>query len=825
VVTFFPSLRVSPEHDPPGRRISDSFASFARKDTSEEFNPRYMAHPARMDRKALIFQILRYAARHGVFPGYSEDQVAARAERLDEPQLRAWAEEVARSFPWPFDFEVPTFAEFMHSDQWLRHDFQLSERQEWALNASLGPDAWHWFVRPRRVSKVVLCWGKGSGKDLESAGIAAYASGMVAYMRNPWFHFRMPTGEVLDVLNVAESEEQARDVYFEKLKRNLEQPCYEPLLNQKKHIHADDVEFWRPVPGDAYPRLCIRIRSSHSHTSSTEGKNTFLAVLDEVDAMRTKMGGPKNARDIYNSLRTSSRFGPWQIMVLLSWPRDQEGFIMEMLKQAGNLNPAGAPEIWGDKAATWEVLSHKVFIPGRWQGNYFVDLTHEKFDIADPNVLWTNPARTAFLTSGERDSEMAQAYRDDKEVFNATYAAMPPAAEGAYFSMPTKLDECEADWLFPVAEVTPSTTIDVVRKNGTPFEYRYVALQVQNIRLRYGITYYLGGDAGTTEDSFALSLMHAIPPGEHGNICTTCWNTWSRRFAKHYAPFPLPEAYLPAEYPCDHCGRRPEPGKDRYWGHCEASGQMVERPKPRLGPDGRALHTQSGEPLYEQRPGPDGQPVTVMEEVWQPMVVEDLLLVWKPDRGTGRPVDFRNVRDTVLKIGSAALAAGGQLGGAWFDKWNAEQMIQEIREAGIPCEAKTFSNPEQFKMYGNLKSLVNANSMFFLPRSVVGELPQYELKRIQLINLNRIDHPQGGSKDTADARCLAALQCCQAASQVGSIDLGVNPAQSAVYTGMEEQALRDLGRDEPELGIVEQVLATPGLSVPLDNVPGQSRIY
>src|SRR2546430_17465034 len=103
------------------------------------------------------------------------------------------------------------------------------------------------------------------------------------------------------------------------------------------------------------------------------------------------------------------------------------------------------------------------------------------------------------------------------------------------------------------------------------------------------------------------------------------------------------------------------------------------------------------------------------------------------------------------------------------DDMQAEQMIQEIRSECVPCTKNQFSNPEQMKMYGNLKTLVYGNSIWFLHSKHVGSLPMDELKRVQLVNLSKIDHPQGGGKDTSDGRCLAALPCVTMSGLLGSI--------------------------------------------------------
>lgn len=628
-------------------------------------------------------------------------------------------------------------------------------------------------------------------------------------MRNPWHHFRMPMGEIIDCINVAETERHARRVFFRRLYRMLTRNCFKGILDPNPRtgdIHTDEVNFKKKVPGYAQPLQSLRLLSLHSRNEGAEGANTLLFVMDEADAFRTAEGHA-NADAMLDTLTTSNRFADQQLGIVISYPRAQTGFMKKIIRMCGNRSETGNPEWWGDTAPTWEVLPWKVFIP----------------KIVDGVRRWTNPAGHV----GDRpDTQMARMYRTNREKFEAMYKCNPPVSLDAFFSLPEKIDEAvtaaAAAFLRPAARVLPYITRRQNAETGRIIQR--VARRLENLRLRQNVPYFLGGDAGETQDSYALALGHAVPPNEKGQICPACFRDRARRTEKHYRVEAIPtreeEPYWPApEYRCDWCQavpKQPAPGTDPravppFWGFARPSGQVVETPIL-LGYDANGgerwdleevlvRDEVTGVERMEQRPR--------VERRYLPMVVCDLLIEWKPDRSLGLPVDFRNVADTILSLNRF-----GRLAGAKIDRWNATMLIQELQNAGINAETKNFSNPEQLAMYGNGKSLFYENLVFMPedPENPAFERCLQQLKEVQLINGNKIDHPdesvtgERGAKDLPDALMIMLQLAVDYQSGAALVDTGLSgPAERAMLEqgqaqvtpldrrGVVAQTLRELG--------------------------------
>lgn len=132
-----------------------------------------------------------------------------------------------------------------------------------------------------------------------------------------------------------------------------------------------------------------------------------------------------------------------------------------------------------------------------------------------------------------------------------------------------------------------------------------------------------------------------------------------------------------------------------------------------------------------------------------PVVVEDMLLEWKPDQSKGEVVDFIDVKEMVKYIHSHI-----GLSHATFDKWNSIMMIQELIEFGIQAEDLKFTDQGQFQHYMVLKRLVSAAQF----ESFDGDEDTFEqYKNLQIVNGVRIDHKRRGKvtdKDRSD--CWAA---------------------------------------------------------------------
>lgn len=726
--------------------------------------------PAKLSREDLLAEILYPALKARWLRIKHERDFWKRVDGLSDDQLRDWATEVLKAHPWPPGWHVPSFVEFVTSPDYL-DDAAPTERQRRVFEETLGPDAYHWFVHPRKINLLVLMWGKGSGKDWLSACILAYVTYCIWHMRNPWFHFGTITGEVMDCINVAESAKQAKDVFFAKLERMLQQPCFEPILDQRPKygdIKAEIVTFRKAAAGRRHKPLALRILSLNSQSESVEGKNTLFWVMDEADAFRTAEGHA-NAREMFEKLSSSNRFADQQIGIIISYPRARNGFMFAMLKRCGNKD-GDMKNWWGDKAATYEVLPFKTFIP-----------TGHKQTFPDPlnpgqiieREVWTNPTG---YTNTRPDTVIAGFYANDPETYQARYCCNPQASEDAFISRPERIDEAvkaaQDAGQRPVAEV--ETFVNEVRHaNGDRF--RYVAKRLRNLQLRPGITYFLGGDAGVRQDSFALSLCHIVPPGEQGYCCPVCWTESRKRLAKHYAPEPVPEGeeargWNRQEWACDHCGALPR-DEHLFWGVARLSGQVIERPIVKsVSKDG--TETYEEEEVEERDETGRVRRVTRVktEKIHMPLVVEDLLIEWQPDRMQSLEVDFQNVTELIVQ-----LAKTGQVGHARFDQWQAEEKVQQLRKAGISAGTKQLSNPEQLRMYKILKDLLYSHLLWLLPGQPRRDT---QLRELQLVRGIKVDHPQEsedgsrGGKDLTDALAIAVALCVDFHGSLGTIYTG-----------------------------------------------------
>lgn len=714
--------------------------------------------PSRMSRIEAVEEILRPAFNSRWLRYKSERQFELRLQNLTDEQVREWASETLKSHPWAPGFHVPTFYEFVTSEAYL-DESEPTERQLRAFHDSIGPDAWHWFVYPRKINTIWLCWGKGSGKDWLSACVLAYVAYVVVNMRNPWFHFGTIPGEAMDCINVAENGVQAKDVYFVKLQRMLERDCFTPILDQRtgKHIKSDKVIFWKRVPGRQNPIRALRLLSLNSKAESVEGKNTFFWVMDEADAFRTK-DGDANARDMFGKLSTSNRFRDRQIGIVISYPRAKNGFILTHLKECGNLGGARL-SWWGDKAPTYGVLPFKTFIPTTAPG----------FDPLNPGRIimrerWTNPDGTAI--NDTPDTIIYDKWLHDKETYNAVYECNPPSVEDAFISNETKISD--ATTAYKDACMEPIASVETFHTSETSHgrTFRYVAKRLKNLRLRPNTVYYIGSDGGHKQDSFTLTVFHGIPSGERGYLCPECWIDRRKRYQKHYFPRAVggekPETL--SAWACDCCGNLPTK-MHAFWGVASSSGREVTREVIRG-------YSKAGDPIYEQEEYTDEkgrrQQRQKTETVHLPVVVEDLIIEWEPDRNQGIEVDFENVTDVIIE-----LVKTGQIGHITIDQWQAEEKAQRIRRAGGNVDTKQLSNPEQLKMYRNYKDVLYRNIC------LLQENPKRDIQLSELqFDANRIDHPTQhsdgtrGGKDITDAEAMAILDCCTRGTSMGRVMIG-----------------------------------------------------
>lgn len=176
----------------------------------------------------------------------------------------------------------------------------------------------------RRLEKlttrdVFLLLGKGSGKDFISQITCLYIVHKLLCLKDPADYYGKPEGDSIDIVNMAINANQAKRVFFDGLVTRLKRCNW---FRGKYEPRRDDVAFDKN----------INLFSMHSSYEAAEGLNILVAVLDELDGFTVE----GQAAAIYKALSgtVSSRFSDNGKVVVLSFPRKKDGFMMEKYDDA-----------------------------------------------------------------------------------------------------------------------------------------------------------------------------------------------------------------------------------------------------------------------------------------------------------------------------------------------------------------------------------------------------------------------------------------------------------------------------------------------------------
>jgi hypothetical protein len=206
----------------------------------------------------------------------------------------------------------------------------------------------------RAYQQAVLLWGKGAGKDYLCSILVCYLIYVLQCLRDPQAFLELAPREYIDVINVAYNADQAKRVFFAKLKARIEGWAW-------LHANYNVVEGGRRTnehkPGraevvinDDFIEFPYRIRawSRHAENESYEGLNVLVWIMDEASAFLSKLKR-ENAEAIYQTLKTSaaSRFGLRWVGLIISYPRHADDFTMSKHREFdAATRPAGSTGAW-----------------------------------------------------------------------------------------------------------------------------------------------------------------------------------------------------------------------------------------------------------------------------------------------------------------------------------------------------------------------------------------------------------------------------------------------------------------------------------------------
>jgi hypothetical protein len=194
------------------------------------------------------------------------------------------------------------------------------------LQVLMGTEAGDRHYSKYTKNEIILQLGKGSGKDFVSTVACAYVVYKLLCLKDPARYYGKPSGDAIDIINVAINAEQAKNVFFKGFKTKIEKS---PWFAGKYDPKVNSIGF----------NKSITVYSGHSERESHEGLNLFMAVLDEISGFATEVGTGndqgKTADNIYKAFRgtVDSRFPDLGKVVLLSFPRYNGDFISKRYEE------------------------------------------------------------------------------------------------------------------------------------------------------------------------------------------------------------------------------------------------------------------------------------------------------------------------------------------------------------------------------------------------------------------------------------------------------------------------------------------------------------
>ena len=346
------------------------------------------------------------------------------------------------------------------------------------------------------ISIAVLLWGKGSGKDYLTSIIQLYCIYVILCLEEPQKYFNQAPGEPLDVINVAYSGEQAKNVYFTKFLERLERCRW-----FKKHfnlIHSGrtrgkrNLDAWGDVRVGAtsviFPHN-IRAISETSENESYEGYNIIVWIMDEASAFKSAKR-IENASNIYNTLKSSAktRFADRWKGFVLSYPRaeDEWDFTIQLYNEALR-NP---DTMHGSREFSWNVAPVTAYPGPRY---------HFVYDRQDQHIELEVPATLI--------SEFTQF----PETSLGTYCCMPGRSEGAFIEVGGAIARVLHDRI-PVFEVESIIVESPPVPNAPAFRgLGYRIVRWNQTEFDEQKKYVIHVDCGLSQDRAAIVLGHGEP--------------------------------------------------------------------------------------------------------------------------------------------------------------------------------------------------------------------------------------------------------------------------------------------------------------------------
>lgn len=311
-------------------------------------------------------------------------------------------------------------------------------------------------------NEVIFQLGKGSGKDYTSTIACSYIVYLLLCLKDPARYYGKPSGDAIDIINIAINAEQAKRVFFKGFLTRIQKS---PWFAGKYDAKVASVEFDK----------AITVHSGHSQRESWEGYNVIVVVLDEISGFElestTGHDQAKTADAIYKMYRgsVSSRFPDFGKLILLSFPRFKNDYIQQ------KYNEAIAEKETVIKTHTFKIDPD---LPDDIEENKFIIEWEEDHIVSYniPRVFALKRPTWEINPTIKIEDFTIDFYKDPVDALSR-FACMPPDAIDAFFRSKEKIERAFVsrngvddsgrfqDWFVPEQDKVYFVHVDLAQKH------------------------------------------------------------------------------------------------------------------------------------------------------------------------------------------------------------------------------------------------------------------------------------------------------------------------------------------------------------------------
>lgn len=543
---------------------------------------------------------------------------------------------------WKTGVEPPPFDEFCT----LLDDRPMFERQLDVWESIQMLRASHILSPDRTITECILEWGKGSGKGYLVAKLICYIIYIYHQLKIPAYEYiskasgkHVAPATTFDIINVAPTEALAMEVFYTYMRNFLSSPLMKDIPTLPKK------ERWgQGTDTILFPAINFRALSKSSNSAGTDGPNTLIGVIDEGDAFLDNQE-KSTAMNLHDILRRTAigRFGNMALILSISYPRLEEGYMRRLrqraLKANERLAAEGKPPIfYCDQATTAEV--------------------RPDFDLQSP--------------------EIQEEFLNDPTGAAAMYLCEPSTVEHKWIEFPERINQAVDIGRLPAVDWHTEVTDCSQAKDGSDMR---VTLHIDNIRKLDTRMVYVGVDGGVSGDSFGIAgYSYSALPEAYPLLCPNCGGFEPLRGKLPYRRIMESRVPLLGER-CGRCGLN--------------AADMVSTILPNIQ-GWWELQQEGGVVLTYQE-----KPFNV------PILREEFLIEVKPERrkgveGVNARVDFESVQDGIETIiNTLGVREAG------YDQYQTVSMMQYMAtHTKSVSTIASMTNPEQLKRARLYKQLL-----------------------------------------------------------------------------------------------------------------------